>query len=207
MKKIISLILVICLMAGVLAACGGQSNTPTEPAPNTAEYTRGTTGDTSWSSPWIGLSYTLNDEFTFTSEEQFTELMQITADVILVDDNGNSIVDYSKLDIVYEMMATGKDGSNVIVICEKNKNGYTPQAYMNAVKIQLRQAGMEYTFSAMTEYTIGGKTMSRFDATTNAYGPTMYQTYLLMMQGDRMVQIVASSTNKAMIETMFGAFK
>lgn len=35
----------------------------------------------------------------------------------------------------------------------------------------------------------------------------MYQTYLLMMQGDRMVQIVASSTNKAMIDTMFDALK
>ena len=207
MKKIFSFVLIIFLITGVFAACGGQNNGPVEPAGVVPEYSRGVTTSAGWSSEWLNISYSLNDGFTFATEEQIEEMMQISADAILVDGNGNPIVDYSKVDAIYEMMAYGTDGSNVIVCCEKNKTNLSPKAYIDAVKIQLERAGMEYSFSGLTDYAIGGKAMKRTDATTDVYGPTMYQTYLLMPYGDRMVSIIVSSTDRAMIETMLDAFK
>ena len=207
MKKIFSFVLIIFLITGALAACGGQNNGDTEPSISVPEYSRGVTTSAGWSSEWLNISYSLNDGFIFATEDQIEEMMQISADAILVDGNGNPIVDYSKVDAIYEMMAYGKDGSNVIVCCEKNKTNLSTKAYVDAVKIQLQRAGMEYSFSGLTDYTIGGKAMKRADATTDVYGPTMYQTYILMPYGDRMISIIVSSTDKAMIETMLGAFK
>ena len=204
MKRVISLVLCILLLVTVFAGC----NTNSEPSITVPAYERGTVTGNSWSSQWLDLSCMLDAGFVFYTEEQINDLMQITAEHIMVDSNGKSVVDYSKIDAVYEMYAQHSGGKNVIVMCENNaKLKLTESAYIAAMKLQVAQTGLDYTFSEMKETTVGGLKMYRVDSVAHLYGAKVYQSYFLKVYGDRMVSIILSSPIEADIDLMLGYFK
>ena len=204
MKKLISVTLCIFVLCAMLAAC---DSTEAEPSVQVPDYFPGVTTDTEWSSEWIGLSYTLGDGYTFASHEEINSMMELSADVFLVDESGNPLYDYSKLNVIYEMMAYDASGSNLIIMCEANQMNLSEAQYFAAMKRQLKQADMEYVFSDLTEVTIGDVTMRKTQAYTDDYGIRMYQIYLVRVYGDRVISIIASSSNEAAAQALIDSIR
>jgi hypothetical protein len=200
LKKVICILIAICIVTG-LSACGNEQSVAVED-----RYVRGSIVGDTWTNQWLGISYTLTDGFSFTSEEKLYELMQITSDTIFEDDQGNSFVDYSMLDTVYEMMAYHNNGSNVVVISEMNMTGLTENEYMNYIRLQIIQAALEYNFTELYDFQLGSVSMKRCDGSTTAYGAMVYQTYLLYARGDRIISIVISSPHEDTVENIITSF-
>lgn len=200
MKKVICILIAICIVTG-LSACGNEQSVAVED-----RYVRGSIVGDTWTNQWLGISYTLTDGFSFTSEEKLYELMQITSDTIFEDEQGNSFVDYSMLDTVYEMMAYHNNGSNVVVISEMNITGLTEKEYMNYIRLQIIQAALEYNFTELYDFQLGSVSIKRCDGFTAAYGVTVYQTYLLFARGDRIISIVISSPHEDTVENIITSF-
>ncbi len=201
MKKIICILMAICVIASGFAAC---DNSPEIVAGE--KYVRGTVAGDTWTSDWLGLTYTLTDGFQFTPEEELESLMEITADTIFEDENGEAYVDYSKVDVVYEMMAYHDDGSNVVVSSEMNMTGLREKEYMEYIRLQIVQAAIEYDFTELYDFQVGNVVMKRSDGFTYAYGDLLYQTYLLLTRGDRIISIVVSAPQKDAVEKIIACF-
>ena len=200
MKKAICIFIAICMVTS-LCACSNVQSAITED-----RYVRGNIVGDTWTSSWLGISYTLTDGFSFTSEEELCELMQITSDMIFEDEQGKSYVDYFMVDTVYEMMAYHDDGSNVVVISEMNMTGLSEEEYMSYIRLQIIQAAIEYNFTDLYDFPRGAWTMKRCDGTTYEYGDLLYQTYILLDRGDRIVSVVVSAPQKETVENIISSF-
>ena len=83
------------------------------------EYTPGTVTDSDWKSAWIGLQYTLTDGFSMMSQEELEELMDFATGIYKDPETGKELIDYAKVNAIYEMQAMDNMGNNVIVMAEK----------------------------------------------------------------------------------------
>ena len=201
MKKLICIIAALCVVLTLFGCSAAQISRPAD------KYVRGGVEGDTWESQWLGLSYTLAEDFVFTTEQQLQDMMEITPDTIHEDENGFQLVDYSLVDSVYEMMAYHEDGSNVVVISEMNKAGLSEQEYMNYVRLEIVQLAMEYTFTELYDFQIGDVTLKRCDGSTYAYGDFLCQTYLLIAKGDRIISIQVTAPQKDTIDKIIASFR
>ena len=187
-----------------------QEPTP-EPTPEPdVNYTAGTRTDTSYESTWLGLSYTLPSDMVMATDDEINTLMNIGADMLIEDEaTGQQMIDYSKVTVVYEMMAVSIDGTrNVQVLAEVPMlANMTAEQYIALLEAQLPAlvSGTELLGSSSME--LCGKTYQTLDyAVDIGDGIPVYGRYLVIKQGDRMGSIVLSSTDAASLDTMLEDF-
>lgn len=220
MKKLFSSILCLVLVLA-LSSCSGLlerfgsiggsllDTSETENGVGQGEYTPGTVTDTDWKSAWIGLQYTLTDGFDMLTLEELEQLMDLTADYIYKDpETGKDMIDYAKVNAIYEMQAVDNMGNNIIVMAEKvNFLVNSEEKYCDALKQQLgQQTNISGTFEDPVSYSIGEIEFLRMDATQSYSGVTVYQTYLIKKYDDRMVVIIISANDVSKIDTVLSSF-
>ena len=159
MKKLFSSILCLVLVLA-LSSCSGLlerfesiggsllDTSKTENGVAQGEYTPGAVTDSDWKSAWIGLQYTLTDGFSMMSQEELEELMDLATGIYKDPETGKELIDYAKVNAIYEMQAMDNMGNNVIVMAEKvNFLVNSEEKYCDALKQQLgQQTNMSGTF-------------------------------------------------------------
>lgn len=219
MKKLFSSILCLVLVLA-LSSCSGLlerfesiggsllDTSKTENGVAQGEYTPGTVTDSDWKSAWIGLQYVLTDGFSMMSQEELEEIMDLATGIYKDPETGKELIDYAKVNAIYEMQAMDNMGNNVIVMAEKvNFLVNSEEKYCDALKQQLgQQTNMSGTFEEPVSYTIGEIEFLRMDATQSYSGVTVCQTYLIKKYDDRMVVIIISANDVSKVDTVLSSF-
>lgn len=125
MRRFLALLQIICLL-GLLPACGTESEkvefenetTETQMA-ETKEFSRGTINGDVYSNQFIGISFTKPELWVYSTDEEIANLMGISAEVL---EDGNFIMEASKLNTIYDMMVQDAMTGNNIIILEKKAN-------------------------------------------------------------------------------------
>lgn len=187
-----------------------QEPTP-EPTPEPdVNYTAGTRTDTSYESTWLGLSYTLPSDMVMATDDEINALMSIGADMLIEDEaTGQQMIDYSKVTVVYEMMAVSIDGtSNVQVLAEVPMLAdMTAEQYIALLEAQLPAlvSGTELLGNSTMEFC--GKTYNTMDyAVDVGDGLLVYGRYLVIKLGDRMGSIILSSSDASRLDSLLEGF-
>lgn len=213
MKKLISLLLFIFILCGVLSGCSGKNtntvnNTSSDSKSQKAEYSPGTRTDKEFRSEWIGIKYTLSDDMAMATEEELESMMQIGADMLYEDSNtGKKMIDYAKVNTVYEMMASDLTGNNVIVMAEKlSLSKITVEQYITAFKQQLEKTSASTTYSDVTSRTVAGIDFTQLTCTLSVNGASATQTYLFKKMENRMIGIVVTHQSPERLDTLLQNF-
>lgn len=235
MKRGIALSLSALLLAALLSGCSQSASgseatesaassssaaeaTPTpEPATPTPapteepveEYQPGERTDTDYTSTTLGLHFALPENMVMASDDEINQMMQISTDMLYEDpDTGETMLDYSKLTTVYEMMAIDvTNGSNVIVMSEKLPlSAMTEEQYIAAMEQQLTQTTVDIDFGEPEPYTLGDTEFKRLNYSVAANGAQMNQTMLLKKSGDRMYAITISYPSTVELDPLLACF-
>ncbi len=201
MKKVFSIVLVVSLALVSLTGCSwfgegfdqavnpstssdtGSTTSNSAPADESG-YQRGTMTSVGFTSEYLHIRYTLPDGYVMATEEDLMGMMDVGADALGVD---GDIVDYAKVNTVYEMMATAPAGSpNVIVMAEKlPQSNMTEEEYFEAFKGQMANMGVEgFSFSEeIVSMDIAGQSYKKISAEANMEGQSLLQDYIIRKQG------------------------
>ncbi len=182
-----------------------------EPTPEPDQnYTSGTRTETSYESVWLGLSYTLPSDMVMATDDEINTLMNIGADMLIEDEaTGQQMIDYSKVTVVYEMMAVSIDGtSNVQVLAEVPMlANITAGQYVSLLETQLPALleGVELLGNSTMEFC--GKTYNTMDyAVDVGDGLLVYGRHLVIKLGDRMGSIILSSSDASRLDSLLEGF-
>lgn len=220
MNRFWRLVLAAALVCGILAGCGkAQNNTPPSDSGNAAQeeetaqkpqksaYAPGERTETEYASEWIGLRYTLGGDMVMATDEEINSMMELGADELGQD---NLLADYAKITTVYEMMAVNTlNQSNIIICAEKLPFSATSEEqYLASVKKQVEQIYTDgtLTYSDGGQRDLGGLTFQEMGYLVEHEGITLYQTYLVRKQDDRMYGIVLSYSDEAMLDALLEGF-
>lgn len=183
--------------------------TPEPTEESVEEYVPGERSETSYTSTALGLQFILPENMVMASDDEINQMMQISADMMYEDpDTGEMILDYSKLNTVYEMMAIDvTNGSNVIVMSEKLPlAAMTEEQYIAAMEQQMTQTTVDIDFGEPESYTLGTTEFTRLSYSVAANGAQMNQVMLLKKSGDRMYAITVSYPDTVELAPLLGCF-
>ena len=189
MKKLMSAILLLCLLSVTLTAC---SSVP---------YTKGTVTETGFESEFIGIRFTTPEGYVLSGEEEVTQQMQQGAEAFDLDED---IADAAKKTTVYEMMAaTPLENPKVLVMVEKAGNSFiSVDRYLNNLEKQLADVdGVAYTFAdGLETVEVAGQTYKKSSCTVTLNGQTLHQSYIFRKIGDRMVGFITACSEDKLDE-------
>ncbi|MCM1038652.1 MAG: hypothetical protein NC434_04950 [Ruminococcus sp.] len=176
-----------------------------EATASSGRYERGNVTDTSYESEWIGLRYDLPDGFTMATEEEMDAVLQLGSEMIY-EDNADMIVDYSKMVLVYEMMAMDSTNNSVTVLVERTS--LKPEEYAGALEAQMALVdGVSIEkVDEDTDAQLGGVDFYRYCYEMNYNGVTVYQDYYMAPRNGRMIQVLVSYADKSVRDTMVDGF-
>lgn len=172
-------------------------------------YAIGTRTDTTWESKWFELKYTLPDNMVMATDDEINNMMEIGADALYKDSaTGQQLIDYSKITVVYEMMALRSDSTgNVIVMAEKLAlSGMTEQQYITALKQQLDQAQAEIIYQDLKRCEVADSTFYELPYTMMTNGTTIRQSMLVKKEDDRMAVIALTYANDTVRSELLAGF-
>lgn len=194
MKRVLSIVLCVLMIACIFAACSGGSKA----------YTPGTAEGDVFTSEWIGIKYNKGEDYIFATKEELRELIDVAADAIKTDEKtGEEIIDYAKANSVIEMMASSIYGDNVLLMTEKlPMSNITMDQYVESLQNQVAA-----TFTGRTTYEIAGKEFTELDFKLELSGITLYQNYYLYKIENRMVAIITTFFENETCYEMLKGFK
>jgi hypothetical protein len=190
MKRIIPTVCILCAALILLTGCSASKS-------GGDAYQKGTLTATSMESEFLNLKFTLPSGYYMASEQDLIDLMDFGAEIVYADKD-KKLVDYTKANTVYEMMASTQEGlPNVSVIVEKLPlSSLTVDQYIEAFKAQLADMDMmSVSFSGGAETGMfAGKSYQKLSAVTTAYDMEMLQEYLVRKIDNRIVCITITYT-------------
>ncbi len=206
MKRLISLLLAIVMLATLFCACDKDKETETEAkAPEqSGEVSRGETSSASYENASLGIHFNLPEGWRFYTDEELAAMMNMTLDQF----KNPELFDSEKMASVIEFMAINDATSANINLSIENSRGMTIDQYISAFKNTLAQQlqGATYTFSDKVSVKLGNTDFWRIDATCVYYGVEMTQ-YIYINKIDSYMVVVSattlSSNSSAEFEAMF----
>lgn len=194
-KKTAACLLAVGLAGAVLAGCGAEKK-------NT--FVPGTITQTGYTSPWIGLTFTLpGSGMTMQSQE---DIRQAAGDT-MAEDTADKIADSAEL-----MVTTERGDTMAIGVVEDPENNLTEQAYLDQTQRQLEQYKAEetaYAFEAQTTRTIAGQSFAVLACTMQIGGSQpveMKQTILVQKKENLFYQIVVSCYDEDALDAFLDCF-
>ena len=151
---------------------------------SSGRYEKGNVTDTAFESKWIGFRYELPEEFTMSSQEEMDAVLQLGSEIIY-EDNADMIVDYSKMVMVYEMMAMDRLNNTVSVCVE-------------GVEIDI--------IDEEKDAEVGGVKFHKFSFKLDYSGAVMYQDYYMAERNGRMIEILLSYHEESVRDVMLSGF-
>ncbi len=179
MKKIICMMLAVAFVLS-FAACGKQE----------VAYEAGTCTDTTYTSTFEGLTYTITSGMTMATKDQLDQMITAGAEYAYEDD-AQKVIDYAKTKTVYEMMAYAEDGGNVLIMTEKVPFTITDEgAYIDSYRDALETAGLTVTYDGdPKDAEIAGAKYRELNYAMEISGVTVLQSAYFRKIGDRVVVI------------------
>lgn len=194
-KKTAACLLALGLAGCLLAGCGAEKE-------NT--FVPGTITQTGYTSPWIGLTFTLpGSGMTMQSQE---DIRQAAGDT-MAEDTADKIADSAEL-----MVTTERGDTMAVGVVEDPENNLTEQAYLDQTQRRLEQYKAEettYAFDAQTARTIAGQPFTALTCTMHIKGSQpveMKQTILVQKKENLFYQIVISYYDEAALEAFLDCF-
>ena len=170
----------------------------------------GSTTTSVYESSFIGIGWTLLDEWLFATEEQMDQINALVLEIInedteLVLPEGSTVCDMYAYDIY---------GSNVNIQLEKlnavNAILITEESYgklsLDLIKDSYTSLGYTDTNVSSTTVKIGDAEHSGIVSSCVYQGVTVYQKMAFIKQGSYMCVITASSANEEVIDSIFASF-
>lgn len=188
------------------------SDDTAEPAPDTTVpengYALGTISGTGFSSDWLGFEFTLTDGLEISDASELGQTIPDSAKYIDAA-TGDERIDWSKVDVAYEMMATVTEtGGNVVVMTEKVDKGVNVKKYVEFIKDGFSSdEEISVTYEKLTDSKIAGEKYTRFDYVITIYGMEIEQTMFIRKIDDRMVSICITASDDNEMDTFLSCFK
>lgn len=204
MKKTIKSLLIIFLIASmlfVLTGCGKEEektiddNTANEqPAQEQkVEFSMGEWNNNVYTNDFLGLTFNLPEGWTYSSDEQIAEMMNLGAEFL--NDDQKVAAEVAKLTSAYYMVANDPNtGNSVSIISEKPAMEFTTEYYLNQVKTQLGAVeSMSYEIGDISKEKVAGREYDIITATTTISGIEFTQKYYVYKMDKYFVSIIATS--------------
>lgn len=201
MKK--KLLLTLMMLAAILMFAGCKSKEAD------AVPTPGTWTDNVYENEYAGLTFTMPEGWTALSDEEISEMMGVGTE-IMKESGLEFSEEMLELQSIYAMMAQNPTtGTNVSLMFENlalsaGGTKLTETDYIDALKSQLEQVGIPYTFGETTERTIGGNTYVVLEADATDYGAKQF--YCVRKSGKYMIASIITITGDDSVEDVFNCF-
>lgn len=206
MKKITRFMVLAVLICSLLAGCASVNpNTKTDET----GYLPGTRTTTEYTSEWIGLKYTLNNNMVMATDDETNNMMGLGLDMLYEDpETGQQLLDYSKIVIVFEMVANNIiDSSAINILAEKLMFAtITEEQYIMATKNQLEQMDATVTYNDVRKRIICGIEFSEFSYVIELDGYRVNLMLLVKKIDDRMVVITLGYSDQTSLDTLLAGF-
>lgn len=221
MKKLLSLF-IACLMIFALVGCSAEESDHSSSSLNknsssetvsdniasdedNGGYKRGVSTAGGWSSEWIGVKFTPDSSYIMATEEELEKLMEQAGESLKDAGMGSDKIDYAKVTSVYEFMAVGSSGSNIIGMAEKlTLSNITEKQFVEALKTNFESMQYQVTFTDLVEYKIGNTTFYKTESVLTMGTASVKQMYLLKKMDDRMFSFILTETQDGDFEKMLG---
>ena len=202
LKKIISLLLLSALIL-TFAGCKDETEESNETS-QPREFAIGKVENNVYSNTFIGIKIILDSSWTFHSEDEIKALNNQTADMINDDEYLEKI---QQADTIYDMYASKKNGTNVIVTLDKVTPDKKADYFDDAMKAELRTTYTKMRFSNVNiedrETLIDGELYKGLAISATADGQTYIQQRSIAVDcGDYMAVIAISGLSSGEIETI-----
>lgn len=205
MKKFLALIMCFTMIF-VFSACGDsdvrgevdgkKSDTVTQ---EEKEYSFGLIQGAKYENEFIGIGCEFDESWTFYTEEQIKQLNNISADLM-----GEELAESIKnATIIYDMMASNTNGSNVNINLEKV--GLIQNAAIDiktrlentlpSIKEGLTNMGLTNITSEITTVTFAGKKTDAIKITGDINGVKLYETVMCIKTNQYITSIAVTSVN------------
>lgn len=204
MKKLLPLLLAI-VIALSFTSCGSKTPSDTSGSEKTesrtkAEFSRGEISGNAYHSNFAAITFTADENWTFSTDEQIAEAMNVGSQYINGNYDINKIIE--ETGNVTDMMAvnSGK-GANIIVQYENLKKtgsvNMSSKDYAEAVIKQINNMStIEYNFSEITTEKISGNEYCRLVASATVSGASICQEYLLRTFDGYAISIIITVTKE-----------
>lgn len=179
--------------------------------PSASAYTPGQRTEDGYRSDWIGLAYSAGSDMVLATDEEIASMMNITEGSTDLGVAGQHASDADSITTLYEMVAVNVTTQANLFICVEKLafSSITEEQYAAAVQSQIDSlyAGYSITYRESTERQLCGLTFLEMGYFLEDYdGISLYQSYLVRKQGDRMIGIVLSCTEESELETLLSGF-
>ena len=207
MKKALALILVLFSIATICACSkkGDDNNTgdtgsistkDTDNTPSEKSFQRGTVENNTYTSTFIGLKLKLDDSWTFSSDEEMLEMMDLGSE--LLSDQQKLAAEISKQQTVYDAMAQQASGSNVIIMFENmsltdDGNSYDETRYAEVLKQQLDLSDLTYSYDDLKTIKIADENYLLLSTKTEYNSVQIEQSFLIRKIDSYMAVICITS--------------
>lgn len=220
-KKVLSCSLGVMLVCGALMGCtdGDKKDTGNTAANNTETtqaqstqaadtYQRGTRTDKEFTSEWLGLKYTLSEGMIMMTDEQMEQAMQIGSEHMYEDSKtGQKMIDYAKLNSVYEMAATKADsGESVIITVEKMNITLNEDQYVEALKAQLKKTTSTPIYEDVKKREVAGIEFTDVTYSMTKNGVKLKQTMLIKKKDNRIIGIAITYRSEEAFNSLIAGF-
>ena len=196
-KRIFTLILAIAIPIMLLAACGSS------PEPVMPE--RGVWNDNVYTNEYLGLEFTLPNNWTISTDEQLAALVNISADILEVP---AGMIEGMAL---YDMMASGPLGSSVMVMYERllpATAGISEADYLAELATELEMTGLGYSNFVFSDSTtrIGSVGYHSLSAVLSMGGMEIVQYYFINRQDEFIRGIIVTLIGDDTLEDILANF-
>jgi len=221
MKKLLSIFLALILVLS-FAACtssedvkgkvDSKSDALTEKNDDEFKIGLGNSTANTYKNEFIGVSCTLDSDWTFLTQEEIYELNNLTNDML--DEKIAESIESANL--IYDMQATTEAGDNVAANIEKlsilNSAIHDEESYIDAslpqLKTSLEDIGITVTKSEKIELEfIGKKTFGCYIVGTASNGVTIYEKLACIKKGSYVYVVAAASSTDGKVDEILNQFK
>ena len=221
MKKTIKSALIILLVASmlfVLSGCGKDEEKETTKEPSDVveqttqeqkvEFSMGEWNNNVYANDFLGLKFNLPQGWTYSSDEEIAEMMNLGAEFL--NDDLKAAAEVAKLTSAYYMVANDPNtGNSVSIMSEKPAIDVTTEFYLNQFKTQLASVeSINYEIGETSKEKVAGREYDTVLVTTSMYGVELRQKYYVYKMDKYFIGIIATSfTGEDSIKDMMKSFE
>lgn len=189
MKKSASLVALLMVVV-MLCACGTGSDLSSDNS--SASFALGKVVDNQYTNEFLGITCTLDEKWTFYTDEQIKEVNNITADM-LDEDIAEQL---ENANFVYDMMASTESGASVSVNIENlglSGVAMTAETYLSmqidSLKTSLEQMGFSNVVIENKTYDFAGNSEEGLYVHASVNGVTFEEAVVVLKRGMRFANI------------------
>lgn len=189
MKKSASLVALL-MVAVMLCACGTGSDLSSDNS--SASFTLGKVVDNQYTNEFLGITCTLDEQWTFYTDEQIKKVNNITADMLDED----IAAQLENANFVYDMMASSESGASVSVNIENlglSGVAMTAETYLSmqidTLKTSLEQMGFSNVVIENKTYDFAGNSEEGVYVHASVNGVIFEEAVVVLKRGMRFANI------------------